>query len=88
MFVGYAQHQKGYRCYHPPTHKLYITLDIVFHEDKMYYSTPEMINDEDNQGNLQAPNDNLYHLDVISGKYYTEPQPHASNEMIQLEPQP
>ena len=51
VFVGYAQHQKGYRCYHPPTHKLYVTLDVVFHEDKMYYSTPKMISDEDNQGN-------------------------------------
>jgi len=77
--------KKGYRCYHPPTHKLYVTLDVVFYEDKMYYSTPEMISDEDNQGNLQAPKDNLYHLDVISEKYYTEPQPYASNEMIQLE---
>ena len=67
VFVGYAQHQKGYRCYHPSTHKLYVTLDVVFQEDKMYYSTPEMISDEDNQGFLQAPKDNLYHLDVICG---------------------
>ena len=22
VFIGYAQHQKGYRCYHPPTQKL------------------------------------------------------------------
>jgi len=46
-----------------------------------------MISEEDNQGNSQAPKDNLYHLDVISEKYYTEPQSHASKEMIQLEPQ-
>ena len=51
----------------------------------MYYSTLEMISNEDNQGNLQAPKDNMYHLDVISEKYYTEPQ---SQEMIQLELQP
>lgn len=38
VFVGYAAHQKGYRCYHPPTKKMYITLDVVFHEDTMYYS--------------------------------------------------
>ncbi|KAK2987198.1 hypothetical protein RJ640_029083 [Escallonia rubra] len=35
----YAAHQKGYRCYHPPTHKMFITLDVVFHEDLMYFST-------------------------------------------------
>jgi hypothetical protein len=74
VFVGYAQHQKGYRCYHPSTHKLYVTLNVLFHEDKMYYSTSEMINDKDNQGNLQAPKDNMYYLDAISEKYYTEPQ--------------
>jgi hypothetical protein len=35
VFVGYAQHQKGYHCYHPPTHKLYVTFDVIFHEDRM-----------------------------------------------------
>ncbi|CAL9003914.1 unnamed protein product, partial [Prunus brigantina] len=29
VFIGYAQHQKGYRCYHPPTQKLYITMDAL-----------------------------------------------------------
>ncbi|KAK2996639.1 hypothetical protein RJ639_026581 [Escallonia herrerae] len=38
VFVGYAAHQKGYRCYHPPTRKMFITLDVVFHEDLMYFS--------------------------------------------------
>jgi len=37
IFVGYAQHQKGYRCYHPPTQKLYVTFDVVFHKNIMYY---------------------------------------------------
>ncbi|KAH9659075.1 hypothetical protein KPL70_023730 [Citrus sinensis] len=34
---GYALHQKGCRCYHPPSRKIYITMDVVFHEDIMYY---------------------------------------------------
>lgn len=41
VFVGYATHQKGYRCYHPPTRRLFITMDVVFHEDTMYFSKPE-----------------------------------------------
>ncbi|XP_073262876.1 uncharacterized protein [Populus alba] len=48
-FVSYAQHQKGYRCYHPPTQKLYITLGVVFHENIMYYSDIEPSNQEHNK---------------------------------------
>lgn len=36
VFVGYASHQKGYRSYPPPSRKIYVTLDVVFHEDDMY----------------------------------------------------
>ncbi|RVX16933.1 Retrovirus-related Pol polyprotein from transposon RE1 [Vitis vinifera] len=39
VFVGYALHKKGYRCYHPPTRQMYITMDVVFHEDSMYFSS-------------------------------------------------
>ncbi|KAL6342290.1 hypothetical protein AAG906_007504 [Vitis piasezkii] len=38
VFVGYALHKKGYRCYYPPTQQMYITMDVVFHEDSMYFS--------------------------------------------------
>jgi hypothetical protein len=38
VFLGYAAHQKGYRCYHPPSKRMFITLDVVFHEDSMYFS--------------------------------------------------
>ncbi|RVW37281.1 Retrovirus-related Pol polyprotein from transposon TNT 1-94 [Vitis vinifera] len=38
VFVGYALHKKGYRCYHPPTRQMYITMDVVFHEDSKYFS--------------------------------------------------
>lgn len=41
VFVGYATHQKGYRCYHPPTCRLFISMDVVFHENTMYFSKPE-----------------------------------------------
>ncbi|RVW22233.1 Retrovirus-related Pol polyprotein from transposon TNT 1-94 [Vitis vinifera] len=39
VFVGYALHKKRYRCYHPPTRQMYITMDVVFHEDSMYFSS-------------------------------------------------
>jgi len=46
----------------------------------MYYSTPEPSIQEDNKGDLQAHNDNLYHLDVTSGKYYSNTHSHASRD--------
>ncbi|RVW89665.1 Retrovirus-related Pol polyprotein from transposon TNT 1-94 [Vitis vinifera] len=39
VFVGYALHKKGYRCYHPPTRRMFMTMDVVFHEDSMYFSS-------------------------------------------------
>ena len=38
VFIGYALHKKGYQCYHPPTRRMFITMDVVFHEDLMYFS--------------------------------------------------
>lgn len=60
VFVGYALHQKGYRCYHPPSQKLYITLDVVFHENDMYYSESSLQGENrDEVQTLHHPLDNL-----------------------------
>ena len=40
VFIGYATTQKGYKCYHPPTQKVHITLDVTFHEEVPYYVSP------------------------------------------------
>ena len=37
IFVGYAEHQKWYRCYDPLTKRMYISLDVSFHESEPYY---------------------------------------------------
>lgn len=39
VFLGYVAHQKGYQCYHPPTQQMFVTMDVVFHEDFMYFSS-------------------------------------------------
>jgi hypothetical protein len=89
IFVGYAQHQKGYRCYHPPTQKLYVTLDVVFHENRMYYSAPESSSQEHNKDNWQTCYDDLY---VTRDKHSSNTSSHSmqdgnSEEYIEVEPQ-
>ncbi|CAL2271706.1 unnamed protein product [Prunus armeniaca] len=40
VFVGYATHQKGYRCYHPHTRRTYVTLDVTFLESELFFHDP------------------------------------------------
>ncbi|KAH9657753.1 retrovirus-related pol polyprotein from transposon RE1 [Citrus sinensis] len=54
VFVGYALHQKGYRCYHPPSRKIYITMDVVFHEDIMYYLSESEFQGEYNEEEIHT----------------------------------
>ena len=42
VFLSYVTHQKGYQCYNPPTYTLFVTMDVVFHEDTMYFPEPEL----------------------------------------------
>ena len=41
VFVGYGSYQKGYKCFHPPTRKYYVTMDVTFFEDMSYFSSPD-----------------------------------------------
>ena len=38
IFVGYADFQKGYRCYDPLTDTMHVSLDVSFHESGPYFS--------------------------------------------------
>lgn len=37
VFLGYSTSQKGYKCYHPPTRKMFITMDVTFRETEAYF---------------------------------------------------
>ncbi|KAK2991229.1 hypothetical protein RJ640_018312 [Escallonia rubra] len=37
IFLGYATHQKGYRCYDPTTRRLYTTMDVTFLESETFF---------------------------------------------------
>ena len=69
VFVGYALHQKGYQCYHPHSRKLYVTFDVVFHENDMYYSESSLQGENrDEVQTLHHPLDNLDFKKVITWK--------------------
>ena len=39
VFVGYATHQKGYRCFNSITHCVYVTMDCDFLESEYFFSS-------------------------------------------------
>ncbi|KAM1724599.1 hypothetical protein ACFX11_023034 [Malus domestica] len=38
VFVGFASHHKGDKCYHPATRHMYITMDVTFSESEYLYT--------------------------------------------------
>jgi len=37
VFIGYSSTQKDYKCYHPPSHKFFVSRDVTFHEQESYF---------------------------------------------------
>ncbi|KAL0536094.1 hypothetical protein IC582_025026 [Cucumis melo] len=37
VFVGYPLDQRGYKCFHPPSRKYFVTMDITFCENRPYF---------------------------------------------------
>ena len=37
-FLGYSDSQKGYKCFHPPSGKYYVSMDVQFNERESYFS--------------------------------------------------
>lgn len=38
VFLGYSSSQKGYKCFHPPTGKYYVSMDVEFCESESFFS--------------------------------------------------
>ncbi|PON51220.1 hypothetical protein PanWU01x14_217810 [Parasponia andersonii] len=42
IFLGYSPNKKGYKCFHPPTKKYFITMDVKFFEHLSYYPKSDL----------------------------------------------
>ena len=49
VFIGYSPTQKGYKCFHPPSRKYFVSMDVTFRETESYFSsTPSSLQGENN----------------------------------------
>ena len=39
MFLGCSPIMKGYKCYHPPMKKHYVTMDVTFVGNQLYFDS-------------------------------------------------
>ncbi|KAJ7969169.1 Retrovirus-related Pol polyprotein from transposon TNT 1-94 [Quillaja saponaria] len=57
IFLGYATHQKGYRCYDPTTRHLYTTMDVTFLESETFF--PKQVIHSSLQGEILGEEQNM-----------------------------
>ncbi|KAK0600689.1 hypothetical protein LWI29_017477 [Acer saccharum] len=55
VFLGYADFQKGYRCYDPVEGKVYISLDVSFRELEAYFMGSSLQGERHNDGEGKFP---------------------------------
>ena len=42
IFIGYPPNKRGYKCYHPPSRKYFVSKDVTFHENLTYFTRPQL----------------------------------------------
>jgi hypothetical protein len=66
LFLGYAVHQKEYRCYDPATKRTYVTMDVTFLESETFFSSS--VPDSPRQGEIRNDEPNWLQFDWPSLK--------------------
>ncbi|KAA0060103.1 putative mitochondrial protein [Cucumis melo var. makuwa] len=59
MFVGYLLHHRSYKCFHPPSRKYFVTMDVTFREDRPFFPVSHL------QGESVSEESN-YHFESTS----------------------
>ncbi|KAI5313775.1 hypothetical protein L3X38_042951 [Prunus dulcis] len=77
VFMGYATHQKGYRCYHPPTQLTYVTLDVTFLESDLFFHDPS--SNSTLQGEIRSEEQNWSNLENKEILFCTEMIDHSKS---------
>ena len=42
VFLGYSTTQKGYKCFHPPSRRFYVSRDVTFNGQDSYFKQPHL----------------------------------------------
>ncbi|RDX98644.1 hypothetical protein CR513_18402, partial [Mucuna pruriens] len=42
VFIGYPSNKKGFKCYHPPSSWVLISMDVTFHETESFFVSPPL----------------------------------------------
>ncbi|RDX88400.1 hypothetical protein CR513_30014, partial [Mucuna pruriens] len=40
VFIGYPSNKKGFKCYHPPSRRFFVSMGVTFHETQSYFVCP------------------------------------------------
>ena len=62
--MGYSSTKKGYKCYHPPTRKFHVFVDVTFFENEPYFPTPYL---QGETSLMEDKNRDLFFLELSSG---------------------
>ena len=54
--MGYSSTQKGYKCYHPPTKRFFVTADVTFEEGTPYFTQPYLQGEQSLVGDKDRDN--------------------------------
>ncbi|GMI70512.1 hypothetical protein HRI_000720500 [Hibiscus trionum] len=59
VFIGYSPTQKGYKCYSPTLHRMFVSLDVTFFENETYFSASHL------QGEILSEDETLNNLLIL-----------------------